>query len=408
VQERIFPFLRAEFVVQRYEPRFGTEREVRLYFCRGKFLYAVAHVGWIGANDWPSPVPRSEIRPELSASERIFACMPRLRALYLLRLDFGPRGHGLDTPSAFAPSTHLPAGSAEDTTTFTARLNEIELFPDLFGGPRGDLGGAAWRAVRRQIAEHIVEELGAVILEHGATPVRELPEAKLNSEDLRGHARPSLRWFKGLIDPGYLPLPMADISPTRNLGGVQPTAVLPPYKELDEGVIGVTRPAADDEVKASKSPMAFGSLRRGCDLRSQNDAGGYSSNSHPRRSGDELCSTPTEGQSPHQRHVRRRAARLTRLRARHADVYTCAEANNFGFADDEMGTATTKSSVAFDVAEAVPDDVSAFKCRDESVAKLYAEAAAAVASAVQVMDVEQLGQLRILDPEREDRIRALR
>ena len=44
-----------------------------------------------------------------------------------------------------------------------ALLNEIEVFPDMFGGPRGDLRGKGWAAVKRKLVGSMVEQMDKIL-----------------------------------------------------------------------------------------------------------------------------------------------------------------------------------------------------------------------------------------------------
>lgn len=117
-----------EFLVQSYEPRFETEPEIRLYFVEGRFAYAKAHVGTIhdGKNGGPRTIhDLTSIRKEMRQAKELLRVLPKLGVYVLLRFDFGP-------------------GS---------RLNEIEMFPDLLGGPGSNgLRGPAWERFRDDVA----------------------------------------------------------------------------------------------------------------------------------------------------------------------------------------------------------------------------------------------------------------
>ena len=130
---------RGVFMVQQFEPRFAARgrygygkllvgagggggwapsfsssasMEKRLFFCLGVFLYAMGHAGWIGVNGTPRELrDPAQTVAERAAAERLLRALPELAGYALVRLDFGPG----------------------------AMLSEIEVLPDMFGGPSGDL-----------------------------------------------------------------------------------------------------------------------------------------------------------------------------------------------------------------------------------------------------------------------------
>lgn len=115
----------AEFLVQTYEPRFQTEPEVRLYYLRGgEFAYAKEHVGTVTARTAPKTLTAKDVAVQMKQVAYLLSKLPStLRDAHeLIRFDFGPG----------------------------ARLNEIEIFPDLLGGPSS---GAA--TFERRLAEGI-------------------------------------------------------------------------------------------------------------------------------------------------------------------------------------------------------------------------------------------------------------
>ena len=115
------------FMVQQYEGRFKTLPEKRLYFCHGKFLYAMGYRGWIDINSVPT---ETNVERELEQSRRLIENLPRLKRYPLVRLDFGPDG----------------------------LLSEIEVLPDLFGGPDGNLKGDRWKGILNDVADAFVED----------------------------------------------------------------------------------------------------------------------------------------------------------------------------------------------------------------------------------------------------------
>ena len=141
-------YLTTEFIVQRFEPLFDSQQERRLYFSNGDFLYAVGHVGWIGSDTWPDAVPRDQLSEELEQAKLIFEDVPLLKTYWLLRLDFGPN----------------------------AILNELEMLPDLFGGPALDLTGVEWEQVRQKIIGNMVKQMNSEIF-------RDYPDAEIKESN---------------------------------------------------------------------------------------------------------------------------------------------------------------------------------------------------------------------------------
>ena len=123
------------FMLQQYEPLFLTESEKRLYFSKGVFLYAMGFNGWISMNAVPQELLADNIAVELEQSTRLMALLPRLMKYPLIRFDFGPRG----------------------------LLSEVEVLPDLFGGPGGDLKGDKWDRIVGIIADAYVDEIGELM-----------------------------------------------------------------------------------------------------------------------------------------------------------------------------------------------------------------------------------------------------
>ena len=123
------------FMLQQYEPLFLTESEKRLYFSKGVFLYAMGFNGWISMNAVPQELLADNIVVELEQSTRLMALLPRLMKYPLIRFDFGPRG----------------------------LLSEVEVLPDLFGGPGGDLKGDKWDRIVGIIADAYVDEIGELM-----------------------------------------------------------------------------------------------------------------------------------------------------------------------------------------------------------------------------------------------------
>eukprot|EP00750_Incisomonas_marina_P000073 INCI10047.2.p1 GENE.INCI10047.2~~INCI10047.2.p1 ORF type:complete len:435 (-),score=81.87 INCI10047.2:67-1269(-) len=121
-----------EFVVQEFEPEFETAAEIRMFYIEGEFVYAVDHVGWIGPGSWPTPQQDPRILEPLQRSVRlIMRVLPSLQHLYLVRFDFGPNG----------------------------RLNEIEIFPDMFGGPMCSLKTQEWELFRDRLSDALVRSI---------------------------------------------------------------------------------------------------------------------------------------------------------------------------------------------------------------------------------------------------------
>jgi hypothetical protein len=120
-----------EFLVQIFEPRFLSEPEIRLYYICGKFEYAKTHVGMIREDSYPISISKEKIETERAQAEYLLFNLPHLKEYICLRFDFGP----------------------------DSRLNEIEMYPDLFGGP-GDgvlLGGQDWIAFKTKISRAVLE-----------------------------------------------------------------------------------------------------------------------------------------------------------------------------------------------------------------------------------------------------------
>jgi hypothetical protein len=125
-----------EFLVQRHEPRFRTEVEIRTYWCHGEFLYAMQG-GWINGPGevWVKPfrLDPQTIPEIMSIAQRMLEVMPMLQTYYLIRFDFGPG----------------------------PLLNEIELFADTFGGPEGNMMGDEWMIIRGKIVDAIIKDVRA-------------------------------------------------------------------------------------------------------------------------------------------------------------------------------------------------------------------------------------------------------
>ena len=119
------------FMVQKYEKRFLTEPEKRLFYCCGKFLYAMGHRGWIGTNSKPSELDQRQTVQEKAQVDRLLKKLPRLKEYALIRFDFGP----------------------------DALLSEIEVLPDMFGGPNGNLRGDKWMHIMECVAEAYVSQI---------------------------------------------------------------------------------------------------------------------------------------------------------------------------------------------------------------------------------------------------------
>ena len=118
-------------MVQQYEKRFLTEPEKRLFFCRGEFLYAMGYRGWIDTNSTPTELVGECIARELAQVERLLTALTRLSRYALVRFDFGP----------------------------DALLSEIEVLPDMFGGPSGNIAGERWEKIVDTIAEAYVAQI---------------------------------------------------------------------------------------------------------------------------------------------------------------------------------------------------------------------------------------------------------
>ena len=125
---KTLPFFNPSFIVQQYNSKFLTEKEIRLYFIKGIFQYAIGHIGWIGYNDKPHYITNlNDIKQELLISQQIFHCLPQLKQYYLLRIDYGPN----------------------------SLLNEIEILPDIFGGPSLSLHGDQYHQFFNKLIETI-------------------------------------------------------------------------------------------------------------------------------------------------------------------------------------------------------------------------------------------------------------
>ena len=130
----------SEFLVQVFEPRFKTEPEIRLYYVCGSFEYAKTHVGTIREDSYPVTISPEKIVNERAQVEYLLKNLPQLRDYVCLRFDFGP-------------------GS---------RLNEIEMYPDLFGGPGdGDSilkGDQVWNAFKTKICRETLKRAKKLLL----------------------------------------------------------------------------------------------------------------------------------------------------------------------------------------------------------------------------------------------------
>ena len=118
-------------MVQKYEKRFLTESEKRIFFSRGEFLYAMGHRGWVDTNSRPVELAGDEIKCELGQIKRLVDKLENLREYPLVRFDFGP----------------------------DALLSEIEVLPDMFGGPAGNLTGKRWERIVEKVAEGYVHSI---------------------------------------------------------------------------------------------------------------------------------------------------------------------------------------------------------------------------------------------------------
>ena len=120
------------FMVQQYEKRFNTEHEKRLFYSKGMFLYAMSHRGWIGTNAQPKELTSvKDLGTEQKKVEQIIKLIPKLGLYPLVRFDFGP----------------------------DALLSEIEVLPDLFGGPDGNVKGKKWEKIKMIIATAYVDDI---------------------------------------------------------------------------------------------------------------------------------------------------------------------------------------------------------------------------------------------------------
>ena len=118
-------------MVQQYERRFLTEPEKRLFYCRGEFLYAMGYRGWLDTNSTPAELAGEDVARELAQVGRLLHKLPRLTKYALVRFDFGP----------------------------DALLSEIEVLPDMFGGPSGNLMGERWQVIVDKVAEAYVHQI---------------------------------------------------------------------------------------------------------------------------------------------------------------------------------------------------------------------------------------------------------
>ena len=110
-----------------------TEPEIRLYYICGSFEYAKTHVGTIQEDSYPVTISPEKIVKERAQAECLLMNLPRLKEYICLRFDFGP-------------------GS---------RLNEIEMYPDLFGGPGNEdsilKGDKVWNAFKTKVCREIIK-----------------------------------------------------------------------------------------------------------------------------------------------------------------------------------------------------------------------------------------------------------
>jgi hypothetical protein len=114
-------YMSTECICQLYSDEFRTSSEIRLFFSRTEFLYAVGYFGWIPHGALPSGVEDDAILgPRLATVRYIMQEIPKLAQYPIIRFDFGP--HGV--------------------------LNEIEVQCDLFGGPTNDLKGESWNKAK--------------------------------------------------------------------------------------------------------------------------------------------------------------------------------------------------------------------------------------------------------------------
>ena len=130
----------SEFLIQVFEPRFKTEPEIRLYYICGSFEYAKTHVGTIREDSYPVTISPEKIVEERAQVQYLLRNLPQLKDYICLRFDFGP-------------------GS---------RLNEIEMYPDLFGGPGDDdsifQGDQVWNAFKTKICSEILKRAKKLLL----------------------------------------------------------------------------------------------------------------------------------------------------------------------------------------------------------------------------------------------------
>ncbi|GAB5359944.1 hypothetical protein AAMO2058_000585500 [Amorphochlora amoebiformis] len=139
-----YPFFDPNFIVQQYEPRFKSEPETRLFYSKATFLYAIQHTGWLDSEHWPVAVDPEACCQEREKAALLFKSMKTLRNYVLIRIDFGP----------------------------DARLNEIELLPDLFGGPKLNLSGKELRSVLTTVATNLTKSLRSNLHHHNPLPPR--------------------------------------------------------------------------------------------------------------------------------------------------------------------------------------------------------------------------------------------
>ena len=95
----------------------------------------MSHRGWIGANAQPIRVDEKDLGREQQKVARLLDLLPRLALYPLVRFDFGPG----------------------------ALLSEIEVLPDLFGGPCGNVQGKQWNEIKVHIANAYVEDIAAAL-----------------------------------------------------------------------------------------------------------------------------------------------------------------------------------------------------------------------------------------------------
>eukprot|EP00466_Bigelowiella_natans_P001329 jgi/Bigna1/89424/estExt_fgenesh1_pg.C_490039 len=156
---RQYPFFDPNFIIQKYEKRFLTEPEVRIFYSNGVFLYAISHVGWVGDVQWPVRASSDEVKQELKVvKELVFTTIPALKKFPLLRIDFGPQ----------------------------ARLNEIEMWPDMFGGPNLNLTGSEWSNFLNKVAEGIIAQSTSLLAtKRNDTNKRPLHNREADSVDIK-------------------------------------------------------------------------------------------------------------------------------------------------------------------------------------------------------------------------------